>query len=484
MNQNQRILLFFITVVSVCFGIVVYRAYNIGITHDEAFSFLLIDTNYINALATTANTHILNSLSMKIFNLLNLNHWFFLRVHSILSFLVYAFFVYKILRFFKTSSSKITFITLMICNPFVLEFFSLARGYGISMAFLTAAIFHALSYLQNHSSTNLRKLLLFSSLAMLGNYTVLYPLAGIFIYLFWIQKKALIQQLLERKTVLLSIIYLIINLGAAVNMLLIKHITNDLQYGADQSFLFESLPSLFLNTAFIPFPSQAKTIETIGIMLSFFTFFLMVNTFIISLLKKNKLLGFATSVFLLSFLFYSLSHWIFSTPYPLSRTSLNLFPFIALNLIIWIELALKNKWLKTTIKTSSVIFLIYFSIQNFSLNHTLEWRNQSEVQYVFEETIKIHQQKSDKQPVILCDEAYYAVWTNYYSRTNHFKQKINIEYINKNIHDNSKFVSELNEKDYFIVTRQHYRSYYDDCQSLLLLKEFPQSETKLFCVIH
>ena len=484
MNQNQGILLFFITVVSFCFGIVVYRAYNIGITHDEAFSFLLIDTNYINALATTANTHILNSLSMKIFNLMNLNHWFFLRVHSILSFLVYAFFVYKILRFFKTSSSKITFITLMICNPFILEFFSLARGYGISMAFLTAAIFYALSYLQNHSFTNLRKLLLFSSLAMLGNYTVLFPLAGIFFYLFWIHKKTLILQLLERKTVLLSIIYLFINLGAAANMLLIKYVTNDLQYGADQSFLFESLPSLFLNIGFIPFPSQAKTIDTIGIMLSFFTFFLMVNTFIISRLKKNKLLGFPTFVFLLTFLLFNLSHLLFSTPYPLSRTTLSLIPFIILNLLFWLEFAIQNKIIKTSIKALCVISIVYFSITNFSINHTLEWRNQSEVQYVFEETIKIHQQKSDKPPVILCDEAYYAVWTNYYSRIESFNMNFIPNYLDKNINNYDIFLKKAYNNNYFIVTRQHYQTYYDDCQSLLLLKEFPQSETKLFCVIH
>lgn len=470
--------------VSVCFSIVVYRAYQIGITHDEAFSFFLIDSNYLNALATTANTHILNSLSMKIFNILNLNHWFFLRIHSVLSFLIFAYFTYRILDFFETNLSKITFLFLMLCNPLTLEFFSLARGYGIALSFLMGTIYYSLSYIQHQSSNkNLQKIFIFGSIAMLGNYTVLFPIAGIFIYLFFIQKNKFLTQIFSKKNIPYTLLFIIINIGAVANMLLIKYITNDLQYGADHSFLLESLPSLFLHIAFIPYPSSSIMVRTATIVLSFFTFFIIINTFIISLLKKENLLGFASSVFILCFVFYSLTHILFSSPYPLSRTTLSLFPCMAINLIFWLERVIKSKWLKKTIKISSIFFMLCFSFQNFSLYHTLEWKNQSQVQYIFEDVIKIHKQKTDLPPNILCDESHYAVWINYYSRKSSFKHKIKAFYIDKEINEPELFVSKLNNMDYFIVSKQHYRTYYDFCPQLKLEKEYKLSETKLFSVV-
>lgn len=470
--------------VSVCFSIVVYRAYQIGITHDEAFSFFLIDSNYLNALATTANTHILNSLSMKIFNILNLNHWFFLRIHSVLSFLIFAYFTYRILDFFETNLSKITFLFLMLCNPLTLEFFSLARGYGIALSFLMGTIYYSLSYIQHQSSNkNLQKIFIFGSIAMLGNYTVLFPIAGIFIYLFFIQKNKFLTQIFSKKNIPYTLLFIIINIGAVANMLLIKYITNDLQYGADHSFLLESLPSLFLHIAFIPYPSSSIMGRTATIVLSYFTFFIIINSFIISLLKKENLLGFASSVFILCFVFYSLTHILFSSPYPLSRTTLSLFPFMAINLIFWLERVIKSKYLKKTIKISCIFFLLLFSIQNFSLNHTLEWKNQSQVQYVFEDIIKIHKQKTDLSPTILCDEAHYAVWINYYSRKSSFKHKIKAFYIDKEINEPELFVSKLKNIDYFIVSKQHERTYYDFCPELKLEKEYKLSETKLFSVV-
>lgn len=483
-KQNKQILVLFITIVSVCFSIVIYRAYQIGITHDEAFSFFLIDSNYLNALATTANTHILNSLSMKTFNILNLNHWFFLRTHSVLSFLIFAYFNYRILDFFKTNLSKITFLFLMLCNPLTLEFFSLARGYGIALSFLMGTIYYSLSYIQHKSSSKkLQKIFIFGSLAMLGNYTVLFPIAGIFIYLFFIQKKEFINQIFSKKNLPYTLIFVIINIGAVANMLVIKHITNDLQYGADHSFILESLPSLFLHIAFIHYPSSSIMVKTGTIALSFFTFFLVINTFIISRLKKDNLLGFASSVFILSFIFYSLSHILFSSPYPLSRTTLSLFPFMAINLIFWLDRVIKSKYLKKAIKISCIFFLLYFSFQNFSLNHTLEWKNQSQVQYVFEDIIKLQKQKTDTPPSILCDESYYAVWVNYYSKKLGNKLKIKVFYIDRKIYDYDCFIPELKKIDFFIVTKQHNRNYYDHCPQLKLINEYKLSETKLFEVI-
>ena len=123
------------------FSYVLIRGFTVGMTHDEALTYKIIQGDEI--LKGTANHHWLNtqlsSLSAAVFGAKE----FALRLPNILSFAVFWFFLFRISRNFLTSSSSQIALLLLLCgNPFMLDFFSLCRGYGLSIAFVTASLFY------------------------------------------------------------------------------------------------------------------------------------------------------------------------------------------------------------------------------------------------------------------------------------------------------------------------------------------------------
>jgi hypothetical protein len=481
-NKN-RINIFFCSLVSLCFAIVCYRAICIDITHDEAFSFFLIKTGNLKALATTANTHWLNSLFMKLVYLLGFDQVYLLRLYSVLSFLVYAWFVYRFLSLFKSTAARILFIMLLICNPMVLEFFSLARGYAISLAFFMGVAFYALQFLKDsRQQRHLRKALFFAVLSILGNYTALYPIVAIFLFLLLIYRNDFIPIFSQKNNLRMLILFSLTLIGAMANMLLIKYISNDLQYGADHSFLFETLNSLFLYIAFQPIPNSLGDLNYFVSGWSVLIVLFAISALILAIKQKNRFLAFGPVLFLATWFFYLLSHLLFSTPYPLARTTLILLPALVFMVVFWMDSLRDKKWLSSSLSLAISIVLLFFTFSSFSLKHTLEWRNQADAELVFENIL--HQNSVVKsRPSILSDEPCYAVWKNYYSQIN--PQKYAFEYAvldkTKPI-DSTDFISRLVGKDFFIISKKYEQPYYKNLPQLKQLKYYPNSETWVYKV--
>ena len=87
----------------------------------------------------TANHHPLNSWLMYLETKTLGVQPVFLRLHSVLAYLIYAFFSFRIVQYWQKNTIFALFIWLILqFNPFLLDFFSLARGYGMATAFATA----------------------------------------------------------------------------------------------------------------------------------------------------------------------------------------------------------------------------------------------------------------------------------------------------------------------------------------------------------
>lgn len=482
-NKNRITVLFF-SLVSVCFATVCYRAIHIDITHDEAFSFFLIKTDNLKALATTANTHWLNSLSMKLVYLLGFDHPFPLRLHSVLGFLVYSYFIYRFLSLFKSTAARISFMILSLCNPMALEFFSLARGYGISLAFFMGAAFYALKFLNDSSQQRpLRKALLFAVLSILGNYTALYPLIAIFIFLLLIYRKDFIPIFSQKNNRRMLILFSLTVIGAIANMLIIKYISNDLQYGADHSFLTETLNSLFLYLAFLPVPEATGNLHHFMSGLSLLFVFIAIVSLGIALKQKDRFLAFGPVLFFLTWFFYGLSHLLFVTPYPLSRTTLIMLPSLIFTIAFGVDGLSHRKWLSIPVPVAVSTALLFCVFTSFSLNHTLEWRAQADAERVFEDLLR--QKPAGKvRPSILSDEPCYAVWRNYYSQINPDKYDFDYAMLDKTQKiDSADFIPRLTGRDFFIISKKYERSYYKNLPQLKQINDYPNSETRLYKIM-
>lgn len=127
------------------------RAAEAAFTFDEAATYL----NYIAAgpMAifnfNSANNHLINTLLTKLAWALGGSSEFVLRLPNLLAFGAYLLFSFLILdRFVKNKIIAVCGYLLLSFNPYVLDFFSLCRGYGLSLAFLMASLFFFFSFLE------------------------------------------------------------------------------------------------------------------------------------------------------------------------------------------------------------------------------------------------------------------------------------------------------------------------------------------------
>lgn len=130
-----------------------------------------------------ANNHVLNSLLSRLSYLAFGGSMFSLRLPNVLSFILYAVYLFRFRRFFRLSSTWLTWIVLMTVPVYLLSFFHLCRGYGISFALLTGALYHCLVYSKTVRPKDLYVGLVFLSLAVWSNLALMITVlvvAGLF----------------------------------------------------------------------------------------------------------------------------------------------------------------------------------------------------------------------------------------------------------------------------------------------------------------
>ena len=147
---------------AILFFICVYRANHMSMTHDESGTYMFFHqhdlTQYIieKELWKSANNHLLNTASIQLSTKIFGQSDFSVRLPNVLSFLLYIISVFGILKLlFTQTSSKLLAFTLLLLNPYSFEFFSLARGYGLSMAFQLFSIWQFLRYLKKEETMSL-----------------------------------------------------------------------------------------------------------------------------------------------------------------------------------------------------------------------------------------------------------------------------------------------------------------------------------------
>lgn len=140
-------------ILAVSLGLILFevlRAARATFYFDEANTFL----NYLssNVLAifnfNSANNHFLNTVLAKLFSAAAGTSELILRLPNLLGFVIYLLFSFLIVdRFIKNKLMAVCGFLLLSLNPYVLEFFSLCRGYGLSLACFMAALFFFFSFL-------------------------------------------------------------------------------------------------------------------------------------------------------------------------------------------------------------------------------------------------------------------------------------------------------------------------------------------------
>ncbi|MBU6341233.1 MAG: hypothetical protein KGS48_07065 [Bacteroidetes bacterium] len=164
---------------------ILLRAHLVSFTHDESASFLgFMSESWQDLIWNarnwgTANNHLLNTWSMQAgYALFGASEWA-LRWGSMAGGVLYLNFGLRTLRLYFEDSDPflIAAFVLWACNPYLIEFFALARGYGWCLGLESAALFYTFRSLQTESRRDIWYAATALSVGILANFTLLDVLA-------------------------------------------------------------------------------------------------------------------------------------------------------------------------------------------------------------------------------------------------------------------------------------------------------------------
>lgn len=178
--KKQPTLFWAVLALFVCyFAYILYRACAIPVTHDESATAILclrnrtgqlINYSYVSGYIS-GNNHILNSLSIRFFT--RHLHGFSALNIRMGNLIAGAFYLWVglmfVFRYFQSNWTRTLACMVWVANPYAMEFFGLARGYGMSMALEALAIVSVARYYDTDSrKTGLRWLAIATLCAILA----------------------------------------------------------------------------------------------------------------------------------------------------------------------------------------------------------------------------------------------------------------------------------------------------------------------------
>ncbi len=171
-----------LAVLALIFAASVYRAATQSITHDEALTYELFVaapwTLVFNAY--DPNHHVLHTILSKItVGLLGVSP-FALRLPSLLSGLLYLYVVFRICeRLFGSGWYLLLSTLLLSLNPYLLDYESVARGYGMAVAFFFLALWEILEWFREPRKQRLIRAGTALALSVAANLVLAPPAAGL-----------------------------------------------------------------------------------------------------------------------------------------------------------------------------------------------------------------------------------------------------------------------------------------------------------------
>lgn len=362
-------------------AIVFYRSASLSMTHDESATWLYLQDNSILPILFlkdawgTANNHYLNSLLIQWFSSILGDKEWVIRLPNTISYLLYGIAsIYLIKRVFETKGAQLMAAGLIFLNVYLIDFFSLARGYGMSLAFHMVALVILYKWIKSRKPFLLVFLFAALTLAALSLFThlIFFPLYTILVYCFliWSYKRNAIPFQVSEIIIPLSFLILI----SLIVYVPVTTLSSNAEFLWGTPMLEESFKGLIKDSLQARAYLGSETDGIIGVILAL--------SIIAGVLQRLKLLqknDTATAFHLGIFLVFILmifgivfSKWIFGTLYPVDRKSTLYLPLIFLLVPYSIEF-FKNNKVTTLIGAGFLILSLIHFQDKLEIDRTREW---------------------------------------------------------------------------------------------------------------
>ena len=332
-----------ITVTLVLLAMVALSAYYKNIDHEETLSFYFLKNSELRLLFGTANTHWLNSFFMRLWMSIFGNEAFTLRLHSLLALPFYATGIYRLSRHVDSRFWAFLFYVFVLFNPYILDFFTVARGYALALTFQVWLLCFAIPIYKNNNFSEKKwwSVWLCCAFMLLSNLSFLYIVFGV-VGMFFLQ--ILTRQPgynLNKNTLKIIGGFVLLIATAATNLILIKY-AGDLWLGGDNAInsIFNTVwhgYTFFYEIEILPQILTGFTLIGIAASSGYFLYQSIKNERISAGLF---LAGLVIGLVALNVFF----HLAFGTPYLEKRTALQWWlPFMLLLFLFFDEITKRKK---------------------------------------------------------------------------------------------------------------------------------------------
>ncbi|HRG29263.1 MAG TPA: hypothetical protein PLJ00_15295 [Chitinophagales bacterium] len=357
------------------------RAIVIPITIDEAGTYY----NYMPRSVTdillfngdpSPNNHILNTLSMKLFTALFGTTTFVVRLPNVLGFILfYTAAVRLFTLMFKNRSLVVAALLVLLCNPYLLDFFAVARGYGLSIAFMFWSLYQFFQYYNTKKNQFAVTTLIAAALAVLANFTLLH----FYILIFFVIVVIAFAINLNKWKHLLIYVSITLILAAICYTPLTKMMqTNQLVYWETAGFYISTLVPLVEQMRYGELYFGYKQAQPFANLI-LLIFWLMIFVAVFYFFKKpnGKQLPFGSWILILlsgNICFILIQFYLWHVPFLNGRGALFLYPIFVLALLALLQELMTNsfKFPKYILLILAGMGIIHIS-QTANTTSTREW---------------------------------------------------------------------------------------------------------------
>jgi len=421
------------------------RAILLDITTDESYTVMYYASDTWNEVLTniqkpSANNHILNSILVKLSSYLFGFKVFAIRIPSLCALILYITFSYKLSKLI-VQRKTLVFLSfcILISNPYLLEMFSLARGYGLSLAFLVTSIYYLLKYLHNSNKTvNLVLALFLLLLAVYSSFIIInvwLAFAGfLFIFQVFVVKTGLFKTLgiyLAFSIILTLIIWEPVRVNIA---------HNEFYYGGVLGIVFDSIYDLFMCLDYDNVMGSNYFAFMPGIFFSIFfiSIFSIFNSVRYKYINNNMHINLFAITIILFIVLASIGtqFTLLGTPVAKARTALFLFPLMLLNLMALVSCYFqadvtkaKSNLIIVQIFSGLCLIFIFHDISSWQITHSPYWRYNAEnkkiIRFIQSSASKLGYRQNQFQSASTSRlERVLPYYAKYYSEFKFFKYQI------------------------------------------------------------
>jgi len=348
-------------------GYTVLRACNVPFTHDESYTYLYCSHDSFMEIISnrtrqvSANNHILNTLFMKLWQNTTGSSEIALRLHSVLAHAVYMMFTFLLLKNFRSGFVIIAGFLLLNINPYLLEFFSLARGYALAISFMLMSMYYFIRYLEEEKEKQLLYCMIAASLAVLSNFALLNYFAAVLVIhqlVIWTRYRDIKTNFQKSRTALITVLVLGVICYEPIRKLIRF---NCIDFGGMEG-IWENTVASQINVFLYEQPYDFTVFRIIDaiVLVSVIAYAaLLLAKILRGKMQQHDRNGFFIfGVLLLILFFNALQHYLLGSPYIVERFALFITPLYMLMLVHLLN-ALTEK--KPALKFAGFGLLIAFT---------------------------------------------------------------------------------------------------------------------------